>query len=151
MNHDLTFWECLEYFLLNKDPITDSLFGIRDGDKQFFNITTLWKLAGQDPLNKPDDFLRLEETKYAIVGKWENDTGKRFKYDMEYYCKNTHKKRLEEQHEKEYIKTTRGRCGATYVDEDLLIRYAITIDKTKVPNLIKNLLKQRNNQGNKDA
>jgi hypothetical protein len=141
MPHDFDFWQCIEFMLLS-DKITDEVFGIDNQGRQLYNITTVWKLAGQDPLHKPDDFLRLETTKYAIIDKWQEDTKKTFRFDMEYYCKNTHKKRLEEEHESSYVKTTRGRYGSTYVDMDLLCSYVLHIESGS-KQLLKDLLKKK--------
>ena len=66
---------------------------------------------------------------------------------MEYYCKNTHKKRLEEEHESSYVKTTRGRYGSTYVDIDLLCSYVLHIE-TNSKQLLKDLLKKKREKSN---
>ena len=91
----------------------------------FFNATELWKLAGSDKAQRPDQYLRSEKAQEYIVHRFENlnDNGDfqklshgAFKFKAD--------KALSAEITAPFVKATKGRYGATYFDYNVFVDYA---------------------------
>lgn len=102
-----------------------NVLSVEGENRNFFNATELWRLAGADQVNRPDQYLRSEKAQEYITWRYENLnennnfqklSGSAFNFDD--------RKALPSEITSQFIYTTRGRYGATWMDDHVFLDYA---------------------------